>query len=706
MTQRLSRVFWDIYDAAARHPRVISHRGGTRSGKTYSALQFLAILVSKCDKGGDVTSVVSETLPHLKKGAIRDFERIIGRSLKSDSRWNASNLVYTFPSGGMLEFFSADSPDKVMGPARKRLFVNECNHISYDTYRQLAVRTTGLILLDYNPAAAFWAMDKVETRESTVCLHSTYLDNPFLTPEQIAEIESNKADANWWKVYGLGEVGSLEGVVYEFDTVDEMPEPGSMTETWGIDFGFTNSITAIVHCLIDTGRKEIWLDERMYRKGMLNSDIAQFLKSEGVPRTVTVYADSAEPKSITELCSYGLNVRGCDKTSASDRHNPITAQINFLRGFKIHVTKRSLNLIDELRKYVWDTDRNGERLNVPVKVHDHCFVGDTEITTSRGRVRIKDIRQRDMVLTSKGYKRVNAIHDNGVRYVVDFKLHTEEGVVVLSATPDHLIKTTKAWKKISELRKGDRIFLVRPSMVKSTEGTKVKSISATVATECTETSGLSTTVLFQKVMRFITSILIRLTTLSRILFAYRSRNTGGCIGNGAGPLASMRGNVSIWTKSVPSLPGGTDRRKGGSGTANMLGSHSPGVSRRPIRARCAARISRANYTTVFSAQMPASPDGEEKRVWTTLSASVQNAEGSLRPTGIQKPDAVQAVVLLGIDGENGRRERVFDISVEGVHEYCANGVIVHNCMDAFRYGCYAPLSRFNSGQYVISTLRH
>lgn len=372
MTQRLSRVFWNIYDAAARHPRVISHRGGTRSGKTYSALQFLTILVSKCDSAGDVTSVVSETLPHLKKGAIRDFERIIGRSLKSDSRWNASNLVYTFPSGGMLEFFSADSPDKVMGPARKRLFVNECNHISYDTYRQLAVRTTGLILLDYNPAAAFWAMDKVETRESTVCLHSTYLDNPFLTPEQIAEIESNKADANWWKVYGLGQVGSLEGVVYEFDTVDAMPEPGSMTETWGIDFGFTNSITAIVHCLIDTGRKEIWLDERMYRKGMLNSDIAQFLKSEGVPRTVTVYADSAEPKSITELCSYGLNVQGCDKTSSSDRHNPITAQINFIKGYRLHVTKRSLNLIDELRKYVWDTDRNGERLNVPVKVHDHA----------------------------------------------------------------------------------------------------------------------------------------------------------------------------------------------------------------------------------------------------------------------------------------------------------------------------------------------
>lgn len=370
---KLSKVFWNIYDAAERQPRVISHRGGTRSGKTYSALQFLVILISRCDGPGDITSVVSETFPHLKRGAIRDFESIMGRPLATDSRWNASDSVYTFPGGGKLEFFSADSPDKVMGPARKRLFVNECNHISYDTYRQLAVRTTGLILLDYNPAATFWAIDKVETRENTITLHSTYLDNPFLSPEQVAEIESNRADTNWWKVYGLGQIGTLEGVVYDFDLADAMPEGGSLLETWGIDFGFTNSITAVVRCLIDTGRKEIWAEERLYRKGVLNSDIAQFLKAEGVPRAVTVYADSAEPKSIAELCSYGLTVRGCDKTAQGDRHNPITAQINFIKGYRLHLTKRSLNLIDEARNYVWDTDRNGERLNVPVKVRDHCM---------------------------------------------------------------------------------------------------------------------------------------------------------------------------------------------------------------------------------------------------------------------------------------------------------------------------------------------
>lgn len=372
--QRLSGVFWNLYGALEKHPRVISHRGGTRSGKTYSAMQLLVMLVSECDRAGDITSVVSETFPHLKRGAIRDFEKIMGRPLGTDSAWNASDSVYTFPSGGKLEFFSADSPDKVMGPARKRLFVNECNHITYDTYRQLAVRTTGLIMLDYNPVASFWANEKVEVRDATVCLHSTYLDNPFLSPEQIAEIESNRSDANWWKVYGLGEIGTLEGVVYDFDLIDAMPERGSMLESWGLDFGFTNSITAIVRCLIDTGRKEIYADQRFYRKGVLNSDIALFLRDiEKLPRTVTVYADSAEPKSIAEIGSYGLNIKGCDKTSSSDRHNPITAQIGLIKGYRMHFTKRSLDMIAEGREYVWDTDRTGERLNVPVKVRDHCM---------------------------------------------------------------------------------------------------------------------------------------------------------------------------------------------------------------------------------------------------------------------------------------------------------------------------------------------
>ena len=370
--RRFSEVFWMIYDAAGKHPRYISNRGGTRSGKTYSTLQFLNELIPRKDIAGDVTSVVSETIPHLKRGAIRDFEAIIGHPLKDDPAWNATDYIYTYPNGAKLEFFSADTPDKVLGPARKRLFVNEANHIQYDTFRQLAVRTRGIIFIDYNPASLFWAMDKVETRENCILLKTTYLNNKdFLSKEQIEEIESNEGDSNWWKVYGKGEIGTLEGVVYDFTQIDELPDTDGMLETYGLDFGFTNSITAVSHCFIHRGRKEIYLDERLYRRGLQNSEIAAFLKDEGIKPGVVVYADAAEPKSIAEIAQYGIRIEKCDKTSDSDRHNPITAQITLLKSYKLMVTKRSINLIKELREYIWDTDKTGTRLNVPVKINDH-----------------------------------------------------------------------------------------------------------------------------------------------------------------------------------------------------------------------------------------------------------------------------------------------------------------------------------------------
>ena len=296
---QLSGVFWKIYNAAERSPRIISQRGGTRSGKTFSTLQFLWLLIPRADKAGDVTSVVSESLPHLKRGAIRDFESIVGKPLKMCDEWNQTELTWTFPNGAKLEFFSVDNPGKVQGPARKRLFENECNHISYEAHRQLAVRTTGLIILDYNPSGVFWAIEKVEPREDCICIKTTYLDNrEFLSDEQVAEIESNKEDISWWKVYGLGEIGTLEGVIYDFDTIDEMPDNAGLLEVQGLDFGFSNSFTARVRLLVDTGRKIIYAQERCYRRGMLNSDIVADLRADGVPAYVPIYADCAEPKSI------------------------------------------------------------------------------------------------------------------------------------------------------------------------------------------------------------------------------------------------------------------------------------------------------------------------------------------------------------------------------------------------------------------------
>ena len=363
-------VFWKLYDAAATHPRYISMPGGTRSGKTYSILQFLHLLIPKADKAGDVTSVVSETLPHLKRGAIRDFERIIGHPLKADPAWNASDLVYTYPNGAKLEFFSADTSGKVLGPARKRLFLNECNHIQYETARQLFVRTTGLIILDYNPASTFWAIEQIEPRQNCITIHSTYKDNSFLTPEQVAEIESNINDPNWWKVYGLGELGSLDGVIYTFQQVDAMPEKGDLVEVCGIDFGF-NDPTSVVRCLADRRKKMAYLEQLAYKRFMKNDAIAQVLVDAQIPRSTHIWADAAEPKSIQEIGDIThLNIKACDKSAPvkSDRRK---FQIQWLQGWTLYITKGSVDLIKDMRNYCWEKDADGNITNVPIHAWSH-----------------------------------------------------------------------------------------------------------------------------------------------------------------------------------------------------------------------------------------------------------------------------------------------------------------------------------------------
>ena len=367
---RFSPLFWKIDDALRRHPRYVSLPGGTRSGKTYAILQYLYLLIPQKDKAGDITSVVSETLPHLKRGAIRDFERIVGHSLKADSKWNASDYTYTFPNGAKLEFFSADAPGKVLGPSRKRLFINECNHVPWETARQLFVRTTGLVILDYNPAASFWAIEQIEPRENCAVIHSTYKDNPWLSQETIDEIEANQGDPNWWRVYGLGLLGSLEGVIYDFEQIDALPDPAGLVEVWGLDFGFHDP-TAIVKILADPRKKTAYIKQIAHRTNLKNGPIADILTDAGVPRNVRIWADAAEPKSIAEIGEAAhVRILACDK-SAPRRSDARKFQIQWLQGWKLLITKDSVDVIREMRNYCWEQDADGRPTDIPTHKFSH-----------------------------------------------------------------------------------------------------------------------------------------------------------------------------------------------------------------------------------------------------------------------------------------------------------------------------------------------
>lgn len=375
-----TRTFAKIAAALRESPRYIDNRGGARSGKTYAELQLAAILAAK-DKTPTITSVVSENLPHLKRGAIRDFRNAMAdMGLWNENRWSRQENIYTFATGSIIEFFGADVPGKLQGPARDRLIINEANRVDWEAARQLMVRTSGLVIYDYNPSAPFWGTDEIPKRDRYKLIHTTYKDNELLPDEVRREIEANKGTGNWWRVYGLGLIGQVEGQVFDFKVVDDMPDPAGFIETWGLDFGFTNDPTTVIRCLVHTGRREIYADQLCWQAGMTNPDIADALKDYGIQKPgtgPTVWADCAEPKSIEEVKRYGVNIKPCDKRTA------VREQIQALQPWTIYVTRRSVDLINEGRKYLFKQRADGTWTNEPIDFFNHgidalryaCYTG-------------------------------------------------------------------------------------------------------------------------------------------------------------------------------------------------------------------------------------------------------------------------------------------------------------------------------------------
>lgn len=342
-------------------------QGGTSAGKTFG---ILPVLIDKAARhGGLEISVVSESIPHLRRGALKDFLRIMkdtGRYF--DERFNKSLLRYEFANGSVIEFFSADDSSKLRGARRDILYINECNNVTFESYNELAIRTKKEVYLDFNPANEFWVHTELKDEPDADFIILTYKDNEALDKSIVEQIEKNRLKAetssywaNWWRVYGLGEIGMLEGVIFSnWKTIDTIPKEAKLIGI-GLDFGYTNDPTAIVEIYNHNGQRLI--NELKYQTGMLNSDIAKLL-----PKHVPVYADSSEPKSIDEIRRYGITIKGVTKGKDS-----INYGIDVMQRQDYLVTTQSTNLIKELRAYCWDTDKSGTRLNKPVDTNNHAI---------------------------------------------------------------------------------------------------------------------------------------------------------------------------------------------------------------------------------------------------------------------------------------------------------------------------------------------
>ena len=354
----------NVFNKAYRSKtRITCLQGGTRSSKTYSLCQLFIV---KClEDTGRTFTIVRKTLPALKGTAYRDVLNILkDMELYSEENHNKSELSYLL-NGNLIEFISVDQPQKIRGRKRDYLWLNEANELTYEDWTQLILRTTEQIYLDYNPSDPYsWIYEKVQTRDDCTFIKSTYKANPFLDEDTIAEIERLKdIDPDYWRVYGLGEIGSIQTMIFRnFNLVDDVQ--GRLIG-YGLDFGFTNSPTALVE--VRQLDDNLYIKELLYEKRLTNTDLANKLKEFGIDRQTEIIADSAEPKSIEEVYRSGFNIKPAKKGAG------IHLGLDIMRRYKLHITKDSLNAIKEFRGYKWSTDKNGDVLNTPVKVNDHLI---------------------------------------------------------------------------------------------------------------------------------------------------------------------------------------------------------------------------------------------------------------------------------------------------------------------------------------------
>lgn len=340
--------------------RVTHHIGGTRSGKTYAIIQFLIV---EALQNNQTITIVRKTIPSLKKTVMKDFKDIlISIGIWDENRLNIADRVYAFPNGAMIQFINTDDPDKLRGLKSDILFIDEANEVDEDAYFQLSIRTTGKIILAYNPTVSpySWLRQMQDCERFT----TNYKDNPYLPKEMVKSIEDlQQKNPKLWKIYGLGEYAANDKAIYQFEVVDTFD---AEFVAFGLDWGYGGDELALV-AVFKEG-ENLYLEELIYEKGMVMKDIADRLEKLGINKSYEIFCDSSEPRSIEELYRCGFNAKPVKKGPDSIRFG-----ISVLQNYKLHILKTSTNLINEMYGYQYATDKHGYTTDTPEGGLDHLL---------------------------------------------------------------------------------------------------------------------------------------------------------------------------------------------------------------------------------------------------------------------------------------------------------------------------------------------
>jgi len=489
----------------------------------------------------------------------------------------------------------------------------------------------------------------------------TYKDNEALEPSLVREIEKARERANdngywsnWWKVYGLGEIGTLQGVVFDnWKQVSEIPTDAKFI-AYGKDFGYTNDPTTLIGVWQQGG--ELWLKEFLYETGLTNPMICERLRSFGIKKE-EIIADSAEPKSIQEIRMQGFNIHPATKGKDS-----ITSGIDVLQRYKMNVTADSLNLIKELRNYKWKQDKDGKTLNEPIDYYNHCFAGETLIETITGQKRIDEIKEGELVLTSEGYKKVLKLFNNGIQQVNNYLIHSDIFSINLCSTKEHKIKTKTGWIQISQLQSGQQVYLHKSLTEKNIDFIQKKDIFQEEQKECTQPFGFS--LMAKSIRDFMFTIRteihgiieLKIWDLLRVVNIYRSmvRKDTPIILSGQNLLMKKEDCLQRYGMQVKRGRSGIEYKPLKAGLKNLL-----------------------------------------------LKKFVLNVKKNFNQSAIDQQQYIVTKIVKCEQGQNGYAQ-VYDLMVDDCHEYYANGLLVHNCIDPLRYVALNKLQLVKRGVYGIT----
>lgn len=608
-------------------------QGGTSASKTYG---IIAILIDYCAKNESKDcSVVSESIPHLKRGAMKDFKKIMKDTGRwNNDRWHSTDSRYTFKNGSIIEFFSADNDSKLRGARRDVLYMNECNNMTFYSFTELSSRTKDFCFLDWNPTNSFWFHEELQNDSDVDFIIINYLDNEACPESALKMIEKAKEKgktskfwANWYRVYGLGEVGSLDGVIFNnWQQIDTIPE-GCEFISYGMDFGFTNDPTTLIY--LGKYNNNLIISELMYQKNLTNSEISYKVKNL-VNSHGYITADSSEPKSIEEIKRHGVKIRGALKGKDS-----INYGIDLLQSFNLLVTSSSINLIKELRNYTWDEDKNGNKLNKPIDSYNHCFVGETLITTNLGQKRIDRIKVGDTVLTSNGLRSVKKVFNNGFKKTYKYLMQFDTFSIYLCCTEEHKIKTTQGWKPIKNLTVNDTLYIETKSIIVGGAKNYILKYGKTQMEKYQKDS----TYTIKTIIHLITQLITYLSFLQKNIWHYMQKK-------GLMIIQNLQNYFN--KKELQKHPNGTEVKKVLNGTKSM----------------------------------------QKNLILGNLTYQAENVIGAKKNTSQKQSNqnfVITTAKLNHFEKEEGMQLQVYDIMVDECHEYFANGILVHNCIDALRY---------------------